>query len=454
MKTLFVSISTKNVSRNFANLPNSVLDLLSFEKNLKVVLLLKNNTDENIKKKFAQAKNLIIEEFTENSKKNLIQRFFHFCYSYLILTDTTKLVSSYGVRADKPRPFVKVYNYPLKWFIACVLGRSRWVRQVLAPKLYFKIFSKRPYRYLFDRHHPDLVFLPNICIWPCDLEFLAEAKRQKVKTVGMPANWDHLSKYYIPFRVDKLLVWSGPVRKEAISYQDYFKEDVEIVGAPVVDFFLKKENLSPREEFLKNIGFSTDSQVIMFASQGPYSLDGPDIVEMILDWITKRKLPSNLKLIIRPHPNAIGEERYNKFVGDSRVYLDRLDSWSSVSNVKNYINVLYHSDVVITTYSTLVTESTLFDTPSIIANFDGYKNRPLYQSVRRLRKFTHFQCVLATHGVKVADSPSDLLLITQNYLTNPSEDQAERDFLKKETFGYLDGKNVSRTKDAILKLLA
>lgn len=452
MKTIFVSISNPVVFRNFALFPDSVVEQIAGGENYRIVLLIKKNLANGFVEK--NKDKFIIEEFDENLKKNFIQKLFYFFYSYLIFTDTTMLVSSYGVRADKPRPLYKYWNFPFKIFLANTFGKSRWIKEVLAPKMYLWIFSNRPYGYLFDKYRPELVFLTNICIWPADLEFLAEAGRRGIKSIGMPANWDHMSKYYIPFKPDKLLVWSRQVKYEAVKFQNYNDEQIKIIGAPQIDFLINKNNLLSREEFNKKTGFPDGCKIITFFSQGPYSLDGADLVDMILEWIKEGKLPQNLRIIIRPHPSGYKEiDKYLPFKDDHLVYIDDVEGWSSVENTKNYINVLFHSDVVLTTYSSIATEASIFDRPTVIAGFDGYKSRPIYQSVRRHKKFTHFQYLLAFGAIRVTETSDQMFGAISEYLKRPELDHAARLKLREEVFGFIDGKNSERIVREITAML-
>ena len=451
MKTIFISIPNAIAHRNYALFERSVLDLLACDKNIRTVVLSRRGVLPELLEKFRQRENVVVEEYDESQKKNFIQRAFIFFYSYLIFTPTTKLVSSYGVRSDRPRPLMRFWNYPIKLFIANVLGESEYIKESLVPRLYALIFNKRPYYYLFDKYNPDVVFLTNICTWPLDLEFLVEAKLKSVRTVGMVANWDHLSKYYVPFRPDKLLVWSNPIKDEALKYQGYKKENIKIVGAPHTDFFLDKNNVVSRSEFLTKVNFPQDSKLITFCSQGPYSLDGPDLVQMILNWIKAGDLPKNLRLIIRPHPHGLNEvKKYLPFKESSFVYIDTLEKLSSMPYALNFVNVLYHADIVLTTYSTIAADATIFDRPTVIASFDGYKNRPIFQSVRRHRNFTHFQHILKFGAISVAESPKQLLESLKIYLASPEKDRENRLKLREEVFGYFDRQNSGRIYKEIL----
>jgi len=442
-KTIFFSIPDDIIFKNFASFSGSVLDILSEDPDVRIIAIFNKGQ---VSEARSLKGNLVIEEIDEVLSKNPLQRAFSFFYSYLIFTKTTRLVSSYGVRSDKPRPLIRYYNYPLKIFIANVFGKSQWIRDKVVPALYMRIFSNyRPYKQLFEKYKPDLVFTPSVCLWPADLELLVESRRQGTKTLGMPGNWDHLSKYYIPFKPDKLLVWSSPVKDEASRYQFYDPNTVEIVGAPQVDFLAKKENLMTRGEFLAKHNFPLDSIIITYASQGPYSIDGSDYVDMMLKWIEEGKLDAKTRIIVRRHPKAMSEKgMYEHFRDNPLISLDSIEYDSIMEGVLNFTNTLGHSDVIVTTYSSIATDSSIWDKPVIITSFDGYKKRPMHQSVRRHRNFTHFQDVIKTGGVKITESPEEFLTAIQEYAKDPLKDAIGRERLRKAVFGFFDGASSAR----------
>lgn len=450
VKTIFFSVSNVAIFRNLASFRGSVLDLLSRDENIRTIVLIRKGSK--LPFAFIDRPNVAVEEIDENIKRHVIQNAFYFFFSFLIFTDTTKLVSSYGVRADKPRALWRYWNFPLKILISKTFGKSEWFKKIMVPKIYLKLFPERPYKKLFEKYQPDLAFLPNICIWPNDLQLLVEAKRQGIKTIGMHGNWDHFSKYFIPFQTDKMLVWSEPVKAEAVKFQSYEPASVAVSGGPHVDYFIGEESKELREDFLKRLNFPSDSRIILFASQGPYSLDGADLVEMILNWIRAGELDKKTRLIIRPHPSGIMEkEKYERFRGDPLVYFDSAKDCQLLPGFKHYINVLRHADLVVTTYSTVGPDAALMDRPVIVAGFDGYKQRPIYQSVRRHKNFTHYQMISKIGGIKIVERRAEFLPAIKNYLAQPECDMAERAILRREIFGFTDGKNSARIMEEIKK---
>ncbi len=458
MKTVFFSIASKLVMRNFFLVPEGVFDILKNYSDVKLVLILNDKLykiNEDHFKNFSSP-NVVIEIVKSEYKtemKNIIQSLFVFFYSYLIFTSTTRLIASKGARADITVTKGHHYLYPLKWLNYTLFGHSRFIKEKLVPKLYFYIFRERPYKDLFDKYKPDLFFLPNIAHSP-DLELLAEAKRQGVKSVGMCGSWDHFNKYFVPLRSDILLAWNEPLKKEAIEYECYKPEQIKLVGFPQFDAYFNKAVYISREEFLKNKKIPTDSKIIFFASEGAYSLDGPDIIDMMVKWIESGELPRNSRIILRLYPGVKAEEKtYERFFNHPLIYVDSLDNWTSRDNFISFINTIRHSDVVISTYSTVSVEAVVFNKPLININFDGYHIRPSHKTVRRLSNFSHFWHVLNTGALINIESQNDLLVAIKNYLNNPLLDEDKRIILQNNMCYKLDGKTSRRIVENLISYL-
>lgn len=449
MKTIFLSIASKLVMRNLFLVPGGVFDIVKKNKDIKIVLILSDKLykiNEGYFKTFS-TENVVIEIVKSGYKietKNIIQSVFVFFYSYLIFTPTTRLIASKGARADINVPKWHHYLYPLKWLNYALFGHLYFIKEKLVPKLYFFIFKERLYKALFDKYKPDLIFLPNIAHSP-DLELLAEAKRQNIKSVGMCGSWDHFNKYFVPLRSDTLLAWNEPLKQEAIKYECYRPEQIKFVGFPQFDAYVDRSIYNPREKFLNDRGFPPDAKIIFFASEGAYSLDGPDIIDMVVKSIESGSLPKNSRIILRLYPGVKSEEKtYEKFFNHPLIFIDSLDNWTTRDNFISFINSIYHSDIVISTYSTISVEAAVFNKPLININFDGYNIRPAHKTVRRLENFSHFQHVLNTGAVVNVKSQNELLAAINTYLKNPSLDNDKRTYLQDYMCYKLDGKSSER----------
>jgi hypothetical protein len=393
------------------------------------------------------------------AKKTLLQHAFYFIYSYLVFTGTTKIMATMGTRPDEPPAGGRWYLASLKICIAQTLGRSRWIRRAAVPRLWLRIFRERPFMALFDEYHPDIVFAPHMYGW-FDTLVIAEAKRRGIRTVGMPAGWDHLDKYFLPFHTDRLLVQSDQVRRMALAHQAYDADAITVTGYPHFDFLVKKEYAASRGETLARLGFPADARYLLYVSGSAYCPDEPEVIERILAWADEGRFGArNVRLVIRPYQGGRGkdkafdEQKFNRFETHPRVVFYRRDFWGDMEKSIYFINILTHADVVLSIYSTMIMEAAVLDRPLMTIAFDGSHVRPYHRSLRRFEEFDHFRDVLATGAVRTARDFSGLEADICAYLDDPGRDSDARELMRRRVCGPLDGGASRRVRDALMESL-
>ncbi len=457
MKTIFFSLSSSAVYRNLFFFPESVFTLLKeylrAHADTRVVIIVplpfRNKympflAEDNLKEQ------IIVEVIDVPMKKNFFQQVFYFIYSYLIFTGTTRIMATMGARLDEPPAGGRWYLAPLKSAIARSLGRSAWIKRRVVPWLWLIFFTDRPFAALFDRYNPDIVFMPHL-YGGFDTVLLGEAKRRGISTLGMPAGWDHLDKYFLPLHTDRLLVPSGQVRRMAMQHQAYLSDQITVVGFPYFDFVTRKEYLLPRHAVLTDLGFREDTQYILYVSGSAYCPDEPDIIERMLQWADRGEFGvRDVRLVIRPYQGGRKQDKqfdmqkFNRFAAHPRVVFYRQEFWGDRERTKYFLNILAHADVVVGVYTTMLIEAAALDRPLVAPAFDGYRTRPYHRSIRRFEAFDHFQEVLASGAVRTARSFDDLLLILRRYLDDPAVDERERHILRERVCFRLDGKASER----------
>lgn len=460
-KTIFFTVSSTPSFRNLFFLPGCVFEkilaLLKTRDDLRFVFLI----PEELLQKFIYriqphlSDLCIVESIAVNKNFTIGQRLFRFFYSYLIYTGTTHLLSSMGTRPDEMRPGSR-FLAPLKMGIAYTFGRWRPVKIKLIPFLFNRVFPDRPFAALFERYRPQGMFLPNIYSW-FDTLLAREAAERRIKTLGMVANWDHIDKYFIPFRAEKFLAQSAQVKDGAVRAQAYGEQEVELVGYPYFDFVWAKEYVVKRDEFLARWDFPPDARVLLYISGSSYCPDEPEVIEEILRQMESGRFPPETRLIIRPYLGGrfkdkdFDEKKFNRFEEHPAVRMYRRESWSNVEETIAFLNIMAHSDVVMSAFSTAALEVSLFDRPLISIGFDGYHRRPFHRSVRRFEYFTHFQDVFLTGAVRVVRNFPQLFAAICGYLENPGLDSEKRARMRDLMCYKLDGKASERILEAVMK---
>ena len=459
-KTLFFSLSFGASFSNLFSFPESVFfrlfDISKKDQNLKIVFIVA----ESFKGKFDFASyirpNFLVEFVPGLGKKfdNFWQKLFFFFYSHLIFTKTTLMLSTMGMRPDEPAGGGRLYLAPIKWLIANTFGRLRFVRKRVVPYLYYKIYSSRPFKVYFDKYKPDMVFVPHL-FGHFDQLLLAEAKKNGTKTLGMISNWDHFDKFYLPFQADKLLAQSEQVKKFAINYQSYKKDQIFLVGFPQFDMLAGKQHEVPRAEFYKNVGLPEDGRFILYISGSSYAPDEPDIIEKILKWIDSGKFGSNIYLVLRPYLGGRGKDKeFDKLKYDRFQEHPKVKFLNKPEHKEIYFGAMRHTSVAVIIYSTAFMEAVAMDVPAVSVAFDGNKKRPFHRSVRRLALREHYKDIFDTGGVRQTRNFEELYNALKNYLDDKNIDSDKREVMRKELMYKVDGRSSGRIVNKVIELLS
>lgn len=464
-KTIFISISSGGAYRNLFLFPGSFFtqlkQFLRDNRGYRAVILVPERDHKKYLDLFKDGYNelFFVEPVAVMLSKGMLQRFFYFFYSYLLYTQTTMVLATMGTRPDEPPAGGrgKRLLVPIKWLIARTLGRSDFIRLRAVPYLFFVIFRDRPFKHVFESYKPDIVFATHLCGW-FDVNLLAEARRQNVGTMGMPAGWDHLDKYHLPFHVNRMLAQSNSVKNAGMKFQRYESDEISVIGYPHFDFIESRSWEMPRNDLLRHFGFPPDAKLVMYVSGSAYCPDEPEIIKEMADWAQEGKLKGNVYVVVRLYPGGrtyknLEERKFEKLTSHPRIAFYMPEVWNDMETIAILFNLMAHADVVIQVYTTMALEATVLDRPILSTPFDGHHQRPMYRSIRRFEKFEHFQDVIKTGALLRAYSFEELRERLNRYLQDPSYLSAEREQLRKDQCGPLDGRSSERVLKEIIKAL-
>lgn len=462
MKTVIVSLSSQAVFRNLFFFPGSFFKravvMLEADHDQRLVIVVPSRLREKYMPFIGPLlhERLLFIPVEVVLKKTIVQKLFVFFFSYLIYTGTTKIMATLGTRPDEPPAGGNRYLAPLKIAIARTFGRSRMLKQKIVPSLFMRIFRDRPFERIFTDYHPDRVMIGHLYGW-FDQLLIQEAKRNAVPTVGMPAGWDHVDKYFLPMRVDTLLVPSEQVAAHAFHFQAYQRESIRVVGYSYFDFILNPEFIHSRSDTLSRLGFAASARYILYVSGSAYCPDEPDIIETIVKWIDEGKFGQDVYLVIRPYQGGrtkdktFDEEKFKRFEDHARVRIYRSESWMDAGESARLVNIIRHCGVMLAVFTTMALEAAILDRSLVAVAFDGYAHRPWNRSIRRFEDFTHFQDVRKTGALKIAYSFDELFSALHRSLTQPSWAAKERKLLREKLCSTLDGRTSERILGEVFK---
>lgn len=449
-KTIFIDVPCPISMRNVVTGPQSVYRRLKKE-GYKVILLTPPTAADIVRTSYEAD----VEPMNINRKLTTAQKLSDFITKHLNLTRMQVLGSKYGLRHNLAKRTTRSYLHFVRVLIAHTLGRWRWFRLSAAPRLHLFAYRTRPFKEVFDRHMPDLVFVPNMGSAQGE-ETLRECKRRGVPTFGMVGSWDHPHKRYQSLQTDKVFVWSNSLKEEMIHLQSYAPENVLVVGAPHFDLFKDPSFIEDKEVFFTRMGLSPDVKLFTLFSGTGRAPDEGDIVDMLLKWGKDDSLSEPIQVHIRAYPgDREDHKKFDQFEGMPGVYTDwvvngkefgpePINYFPDEEYMRNVVSLFYYSAAVVSVYSSASVEASIFMKPSINIGFDGYQERPFEESVKRFVYQSHFDKLFKTGAVLDTHSPQELHEAIRTILSNPGVNSEGVKKLQDTVCGVLDGRASER----------
>ena len=335
------------------------------------------------------------------------------------------------------------------------LSRVEVIKSLLA-WLDLNLFGDKTYEGLFEKYGPDAVFITypfSFHVYP----FLRRAAKQKIPTIAYVPSWDNLtSKWEVPAKPNKMIVWNEIMRSEAVEFLDYDEKDVPICGIPQFDLYADPSIIIPKKDFLKTVGADPNKRLLTYATGTPALYkDEPEIVELIYEAMTEGKISNPCQLLIRLHPRRDLHD-FARFEGRNDIILQTPGRASSafaksgycwVSDMADYLtlaNTMANSDVILNIASTITLEACIVNRPVVNVGFDGRTQREYHESVRRYFDYTHYRNILKAGGVKIAWTIEELVKIVNAYLEDDTLDADGRKKIVEQQCYRIDGKSLDR----------
>ena len=159
---------------------------------------------------------------------------------------------------------------------------------------------------------------------------------------------------------DKLCVWSERAKNNLIKFGN-FPPDVPIVtGDPKTDFLSQAIPTFDRKKILSDLNISEKNKIILFATQNISQSDEKQLMTKTI-FETIHNLQNSF-LIIKVHPNESDLSFYEKIAKQFNV------KNFTVTQFYNLYELMYVSDIVIVSYSTVGFEAMRLRKPVICLN--------------------------------------------------------------------------------------
>lgn len=449
MKTVFVTIFQAVEAKNI--LRTGVIQTLLASPEVRVVCLTRFPERSEYYAREVAHERLTYEAFYEVPAGQW-ERFFSWLKVFLIRTATTDLR-----RRMRLQESGRYFRYGAGQFLNWLLAR----RQVRKAARFFdgRLVAEAGFGKLFEKYRPGAVFLANL-FDDAEIALLREARRRGIPTVALINSWDKLTaRYAVRLLPDTMVVFNNIVKREAAEFADMPEERIVVAGVPQYDWHVNAP-LPSREEFFKKRGLDPRRALVVFAPMGrEFSNSDWEAVDLLHSLVVADKeLASSVELLVRFQPNDFSDEEELKRrpwlkydVPGTRFGSTRGGDWDmNFAELAHLSASLAHMDVLVCYASSMSVDAAIFGKPVININFELRAGEPWSKSPTFYYATEHYKKALASGGIRLVNTPQELVRRLRAYLENPELDAEGRKRLVREQCWRLDGQAGERVAQAVL----
>jgi hypothetical protein len=292
--------------------------------------------------------------------------------------------------------------------------------------------------------------------------YVVASRKLQIPAVTSLISFDYVLTKGVRPLFDHYLVWSQRIATDLLKRDPRIKKDrVSVTGTPQFDFHKKSEMVWDRSTTLKRLGLPPESRYLVYGAGRKYHSPGEvDLVNELAIRVRKNPKTTSFKVVVRLHP-LDDRDRWKRVTGDRSVVVSDPFrppvnthgwSWSSLDDQALLVSSLFHADACLSVASTIALDAAVVGTPAIGLRLD--------QEVPAIREvcfdgfdFDHYRPLVASGGVQLARSWSQLLELLERAIENPDGDREVREKMVEDICGSVDGRCGQRTAQALLAFI-
>lgn len=335
--------------------------------------------------------------------------------------------------------------------IAIVLAffgrKSSGVRKLLLT-LECALSMGKQYDHYFTKYNPNLLIVSSIG-YMIDPLMMRSAKRFKCKIISIIHSWDNpTTKGYRGGQPDIVIAWNEIMKKELNIFHDIEEKNIVVGGIAHWDVYFNGQIESRSKNHIIDHNFQNiNTKILLYCTSAPVLFRNTfDVIEIILDGIEKDCFCDSIQLLVRLHPHYLHldrrgegqiinqyktrmefiEKRYKDIVlfNLPLVEVAEDDVYLPSEDIMRLGELLTHSDVLLTEYSTLMIEGAIFDLPIINVALNYF--RDMKKPTAYVEEYAHLNQILKMEFTRQAYSKNELFKHINDYLLNPSLDSDAR----------------------------
>jgi hypothetical protein len=323
---------------------------------------------------------------------------------------------------------------------------------------------------LIRKRRPRVVITANYGTESFEVRLLRAAHRHGVPSLAIVPSWDNLSsKGVIGENPSNLAVWNNIMRDEAISLYGFKDASIHVCGGLQFDQYAGTRSVEERDGILQRLGIDPAHPFVVIGTITPrYFANNIDIVDIVNEAVAAGKLPADLQIVVRLHPQVVDDRHFGDDLGPyreraaahSRIKLSipRVMRWGAITpptpeDGRELRTLLELAAVSIMPASTLAIDACALGAPVIGVGFDGHQTKPYSASVRRTFDFTHYRRIVAEGGLRIAESKEMLIGEVAAYLRDRTRDEEGRARIVASHLGAVDGGSWRRILSVVDRLV-
>ena len=160
---------------------------------------------------------------------------------------------------------------------------------------------------LVNEIKPDLVMVtPLVGLGSAQADIIKAARRRGIPSVLGVASWDNLTnKGVIRATPDRIIVWNGAQKDEAVELHQVPDNRVVVCGAWSYDHWFTWQAGCGREDFARSVGLDPQRPYLLYVCSSPFI--APHETGFVRRWVTALRQANDAELreigvLVRPHP--------------------------------------------------------------------------------------------------------------------------------------------------------
>ena len=301
----------------------------------------------------------------------------------VLTLETFKKMHKNNCSNDVIKPFKFLNNKFLIFF-----SNKYFIKLLEGTRFIFTLIFYIKYIYIFYKFKPQIFFtahpFANI-----DFPLQMFSKFFNLKRIALIHSWDNLtSKFKMSYNYDKILVWNKILKNQAKNIYNYKDKNLKIVGIPNLEDFYNFKPIKKNKFFKKHNLNSRKKLITVFGPSDQYVPHIEDIMFKFASMVNKNSFVKETQLWFRSHPvGNFNSKRFKKFKDVKIEYPPNsftAKSYNEIGNFKKDLvffgNLIYHSDLIISFYSTTILDAIFFNKPIINPLINKKKIKNFYCS--------------------------------------------------------------------------